>query len=222
LALADIESCAQFLVHDPSIDDDYTEFFLGNNIAPSGYAWSFPKGEKLANIGLGIQGSRSKPGEAVRLLRQLMKSRFPNGKIVEMVVGGDPCSGPIKSATANGVMLVGDAAHQTDPLTGGGILNAMRAGVIAGDVAAKAASAGDFSRKGLSEYESRWREDIGKTIERSFQFKEFFVKLTDKDINQLIGSLAKEDISKMDLGGMLRVLFRLNPRLLWSLKSLII
>jgi digeranylgeranylglycerophospholipid reductase len=222
LALADIESCAQFLVHDPSIDNDYTEFFLGNSIAPSGYAWSFPKGEKLANIGLGIQGSRSKPGEAVRLLRQLMKSRFPNGKIVEMVVGGDPCSGPIESATADGVMLVGDAAHQTDPLTGGGILNAMRAGVIAGDVAAKAASAGDFSRKGLSEYESRWREDIGKTIERSFQFKEFFVKLTDKDINQLIGSLAKEDISKMDLGGMLRVLFRLNPRLLWSLKSLII
>ncbi len=222
LALADIESCAQFLVHDPSIDDDYTEFFLGNSIAPSGYAWSFPKGEKLANIGLGIQGSRSKPGEAVRLLHQLMKSRFPNGKIVEMVVGGDPCSGPIESATADGVMLVGDAAHQTDPLTGGGILNAMRAGVIAGDVAAKASSAGDFSRKGLSEYESRWREDIGKTIERSFQFKEFFVKLTDKDINQLIGSLAKEDISKMDLGGMLRVLFRLNPRLLWSLKSLII
>lgn len=222
LALQDIESCAQFLVHDPSIDEDYTEFFLGNSIAPSGYAWSFPKGEKLANIGLGIQGSKSKPGEAVRLLQQLMKTRFPNGRIVEMVVGGDPCSGPIDSATADGVMLVGDAAHQTDPLTGGGILNAMRAGVIAGDVAAKATSAGNFSRKGLSEYETRWKEDIGKTIERSFQFKEFFVKLTDKDINQLIGSLAKEDISKMDLPGMLRVLFRLNPRLLWSLKSLII
>ena len=73
LKLQDIESCAQFLVHDASIDDEYTEFFLGNSIAPSGYAWSFPKGEKLANIGLGIQGSRSKPGEAMRLLRQFMK-----------------------------------------------------------------------------------------------------------------------------------------------------
>ena len=52
LKLQDIESCAQFLVHDASIDEEYTEFFLGNNIAPSGYAWSFPKGEKLANIGL--------------------------------------------------------------------------------------------------------------------------------------------------------------------------
>ena len=139
-----------------------------------------------------------------------------------MVVGGDPCSGPINSAIADGVMLVGDAARQTDPLTGGGILNAMKAGAISGEVAAKAISAGDLTRKGLQEYEARWKEDIGKTLARSFQLKEFFVKLTDKDINQLIGSLAKEDIAKMDLGGMLRVLFRLNPKLLWSLKSLII
>lgn len=222
LQLQDIESCAQFLVHDASIDSEYTEFFLGNGIAPSGYAWSFPKGEKLANIGLGMQGSRSKPGEAVRLLKELMKTRFPNGKVVEMVVGGDPCSGPIDSAIADGVMLVGDAAHQTDPLTGGGILNAMQAGIIAGEVAAKAISAGNVRREALKEYEDRWREDIGKTIARSFQLKEFFVKLTDKDLNQLIGSLAKEDITKMDLPGMLRVLFRLNPKLLWGLRSLII
>jgi digeranylgeranylglycerophospholipid reductase len=222
LKLQDIESCAQFLVHDASIDDEYTEFFLGNNIAPSGYAWSFPKGEKLANIGLGIQGSRSSPGEAMQRLRQFMKSRFPNGKVVEMVVGGDPCSNPIDSAIADGVMLVGDAAHQTDPLTGGGILNAMEAGIIAGEVAAKAITAGNVSRQGLKEYEDRWREDIGKTIAKSFQLKEFFVELNDKDLNQLIGSLAKEDITKMDLPGMLRVLFRLNPKLLWGLKNLII
>ncbi len=222
LKLQDIESCAQFLVHDASIDDEYTEFFLGNGIAPSGYAWSFPKGENLANIGLGIQGSRSKPGEAVRLLRQFMKSRFPSGKVVEMVVGGDPCSGPVDCAIADGMMLVGDAAHQTDPLTGGGILNAMQAGIIAGEVAAKAITAGNVSRARLKEYEDRWREDIGKTLVKSLQLKEFFVKLEDKDLNQLIGSLAKEDITKMDLPGMLRVLFRLNPRLLWGLKSLII
>jgi digeranylgeranylglycerophospholipid reductase len=222
LKLDDIESCAQFLVHDTSIDDEYTEFFLGNSIAPSGYAWSFPKGENLANIGLGIQGSRSSPGEAMRLLRQFMRSRFPNGKVVEMVVGGDPCSGPVDCAIADGVMLVGDAAHQTDPLTGGGILNAMQAGIIAGEVAAKAISAGDVSRAGLQEYEDRWREAIGKIIARSFELKEFFVKLTDKDMNQLIDSLAKEDISKMDLPAMLRVLFRLNPKLLWGLRSLII
>jgi digeranylgeranylglycerophospholipid reductase len=222
LPLKDIETCAQFLVSDPKIDDQYTEFFLGNTIAPAGYAWSFPKGEKLANVGLGILGSRSKPGEATRLLCAFMKSHFPNGKVVEMVVGGDPCSGPIESTTADGVMLVGDAARQTDPLTGGGILNAMQAGIIAGEVAAKALAAGDLSKAGLKEYEDRWRADIGRHLARSYEFKEFFVKLSDKDLNQLIGSLSKEDISKMDLRGMLRVLFKLNPKLLWELRHLVV
>jgi digeranylgeranylglycerophospholipid reductase len=222
LSLKDIETCAQFLVSDPSIDDQYCEFFLGNEIAPAGYVWSFPKGDKLANVGLGILGSKAKPGDAIRLLQQFVKSYFPNGKVVEMVVGGDPCSGPIESTTADGVMLVGDAARQTDPLTGGGILNAMEAGIIASEVAAKALAAGDVSRAGLKEYEDRWRATIGRHISRSFEYKEFFVKLTDKDLNQLIGSLKGEDISKMDLRGMLRVLFKLNPKLLWELKHLVV
>jgi digeranylgeranylglycerophospholipid reductase len=222
LKLEDIESCAQFLVSDPSIDDEYTEFFMGNAIAPSGYAWSFPKGEKLANIGLGIQGSRSKPGEATRLLHEFMKSHFPNGKVLEMVVGGDPCSGIIKSTTSDGVMLVGDAARQTDPFTGGGILNAMEAGTIAGEVAAKAIAAGDVSRAGFKEYEDRWRGGFGRQLAHSLELKEFFVKLNDRDLNLLIGSLAKEDISKMDLPAMLRVLFRLNPKLLWDLRHLVV
>ncbi len=218
----DIETCAQFLVQDPAIDDQYTEFFLGNSIAPSGYAWAFPKGENLANVGLGILGSKSKPGAAVQFLSTFMNLHFPNGKILEMVVGGDPCAGPIESSTSDGVMLVGDAAHQTDPLTGGGILTAMQAGIIAGEVAAKALESGDVSRSGLKEYEDRWRADIGQHLSRSYDFKEFFIKLTDKDLNQLIGSLTKEDISKMDLRGMLRVLFRLNPKLLWELRHLVI
>ncbi|VVB70750.1 Digeranylgeranylglycerophospholipid reductase [uncultured archaeon] len=222
LKLKDIESCAQFLASDPSVDDQYCEFFLGNSIAPAGYVWSFPKGEKLANVGLGIMGTKSKPGEATRLLKQFMKSRFPNGKVLEMVVGGDPCSGPIESATADGVMLVGDAARQTDPFTGGGILTAMQAGIIAGDVAAKALQAGNVRREGLKEYEDRWREEIGVHLARSFEFKEFFVKLTDKDLNQLLGSLKREDMTKMDLRAMLRVLFRLNPKLLWELKHLVV
>lgn len=218
----DIHCCAQFLVQDKSIDDEYCEFFFGNELAPSGYVWAFPKGEKLANVGIGVQGSKSGSGEPVRLLKKFMKSRFPNGKVVEMVSGGDPSSGLIESAISDGVMLVGDAAHQTDPLTGGGILNAMKAGIIAGEVAAKAVSAGDFRKEGLKDYENRWRADLGRHIARSYEYKEFFVKLSDNDFNQLFSSLKNEDISNMDLRGVLRVLFKLNPKLLWELRHLVV
>jgi len=217
----DIEVCAQFLLYDKGIDDEYCEFFLGNELAPGGYVWSFPKGEHLANVGLGVIGSRSEPGAPVKLLRRFVERRMPEARIVEMVVGGVPVSGPIERTIADGVMLVGDAARQSDPITGGGILNAMQAGMIAGEVVADAVSSGDTGVEGLMAYEKRWRESIGKQIARHLDLKEFFIRLSDDDLNKLMHSIQSEDVSKMDLRGMLRVLIRLNPKMLWELRHLV-
>jgi digeranylgeranylglycerophospholipid reductase len=216
----DIEVCAQFLVQDQGIDDEHCEFYLGNDIAPGGYVWAFPKGEKLANVGIGLQGSRSGPGAPMRLLREFLKKSMPQGKIVEIMVGGVPVSGPIESTTSDGVMLIGDAARQSDPITGGGIINGMKAGIMAGEVAADAISEGDTSRASLGPYEDMWRETIGKQISRNYDLKEFFVNLSDNDLNDLVCSLEGEDTSQMDLKTLLKVLFKLNPKLLWKLKDL--
>lgn len=217
----DLMVCAQFLVRDLGIDDDYCEFFFGKNLAPGGYLWIFPKGKKLANVGIGVQGSQSSAGAPLRLLNRFLNVKMPKAKILQMVAGGIPTSGLMKTTTSDGVMLVGDAAHQTDPLTGGGILNAMRAGIIAGEVAAESISAGDVSKAGLKEYEKRWRTCMGKGIERGYDAKKFFLKLTDQDLDRLAESLQGEDISRMDTSGVLKVLLRLNPKILWNLRHLL-
>jgi digeranylgeranylglycerophospholipid reductase len=216
----DIMVCAQFQVHDPSIDDDYCEFLFGNCIAPGGYLWIFPKGRKFANVGIGMQGARSGPGEPLRLLKEFLRKRMPKARILGMVAGGIPTSGPMKTTTSDGIMLVGDAACQSDPLTGGGIINAMKAGIIAGEVASKAISASDVSRAGLGEYETRWRGEIGKQIQKSYNAKNIFLKLSDEDMNQLATSLQGVDLSRLSAMDLLKVLLRLNPRLFWSLKGL--
>ncbi|TRZ68609.1 MAG: NAD(P)/FAD-dependent oxidoreductase [Methanothrix sp.] len=216
----DIEVGAQFLVQDVKIDGEYCEFFLGNDIAPGGYIWAFPKGKNLANLGIGIQGSRSDPGMALRLLQRFLKERMPQAKILEMIAGGVPVSGPIESTTSNGVMLVGDAARQSDPITGGGIINAMRAGVMAGEVAAELVPQGDLSREALKIYEDRWRDTIGKQIGRNCSVKELFVTLTDSDLNGLVHSLEGEDVANLELKDLLKLLTKQNPRLLWKLRHL--
>ncbi len=217
----DIEVGAQFLVQDVKIDGEYCEFFLGNEIAPGGYIWAFPKGKNLANLGIGIQGSRSDPGMALRLLQRFLKEHMPQAKILEMMAGGVPVSGPIESTTSDGVMLVGDAARQSDPITGGGIINAMRTGVMAGEVAAELVPQGDLSREALKIYEDRWRDTIGKRIGRNYSVKELFVTLTDSDLNGLVHSLEGEDVSNLELKDLLRLLAKQNPRLLWKLRHLI-
>jgi digeranylgeranylglycerophospholipid reductase len=215
----DIETCAQFLV--TNIDPgEYSVFYIGEKYSAGGYVWIFPKGGYTANVGIGILGSKSGNIRAISLLHNFIETHIPHGKIVELVVGGVPVSGPIEKTSADGLMLVGDAARQSDPLTGGGITNAMDAGKIAGEVCIKAKEKGDYSVKTLKEYENRWRATIGKEISRSLKVKNLLIKFNDEQLNQLAHSLDGVDASTMELPKLLAVLFKKNPKLLWELRSL--
>jgi len=219
LAPSEIETCAQFLLKGVR-NDDHSEFYLSNKLAPGGYAWVFPKGDGMANVGIGVLGSRSEGGMPIELLSRFVNDKFPSAKVVEVIVGGVPVCGPIERTIADGLMLVGDAARQSDPLTGGGILNALDVGVIAGEVAAGSLEEGDVSREALGEYEKRWREKIGVSLERSLVVKERLVQLSDEDLNTLAHSIKDRNISKMGLFGMVSLLFKTNPKLLWSFRKL--
>lgn len=71
-------------------------------------------------------------------------------------------------------MLVGDAGHQVDPLTGGGIINAMAAGRLAAEVAASAMEAGDTSARGLARYENEFERLTGRNLKRNYRLRERF------------------------------------------------
>jgi len=116
--------------------------------------------------------------------------------------------------------VVGDAARQVNALTGGGIDSAMRAGNIAGEVAAKAVAEGDTSEKRLSEYEKRWRELMGKRLERYLKAKNVLVSLTDDDLDRLAKALSEVKFDRISLTGMLKVLIKAHPKLFWKLKGL--
>jgi len=75
LKLSDIETCAQFLVAGIDVDQNFCQFYLGNEIAPAGYIWIFPKGKNQANVGIGILGSKSgkKRAEALLKFEQMME-----------------------------------------------------------------------------------------------------------------------------------------------------
>lgn len=182
LRLHDVEACAQFLISNIDVDEKYYEIYLGNKIAPGGYAWVFPKGGRRANVGVGILASRA--GGAIDYLKKFAKKKFPDGKITGRVIGGVPVSAPVERTVCDGLVLVGDAARQTDPLSGGGIANAMLAGKMAGEVCASAIKNGNVSAAALGEYEKMWRETMGKKNERLYRVKELFVSLGDGDINE--------------------------------------
>ncbi len=214
--LREIMSSAQYLMTNINIEPNITVFYLGNTVAPEGYLWVFPKGDRMANVGIGISGRKSGDGHrAIDYLDTFVKAHFPEGKIIESIVAGVSVCRPLESTVADGLIIVGDAARVVDPLTGGGIYNAMFTGKLAAETAVKCLKSGDVSKKALMEYDQAWRASkMGKTIERNYKVKEYLIRQPDEKLNSLIRSVKEIDLAEMSTFNLIRELVRRNPRIL--------
>ena len=183
--MKDMESAVQYSVSNVDIEPNKMIMYIGMNHAPGGYIWVFPKGKKFANIGIGISGKYSKHKSAQKYLDEFMDREYPDAAILTTMCGGVPCAKPMEKPVANGIMLVGDAAHQINPMTGGGIVAGMKGGWIAGQVAAEAIQNNDYSENGLIAYPKRMRKDFGKNHERFYKIKEATEKLTNEELDSI-------------------------------------
>ncbi|MEJ2537833.1 MAG: NAD(P)/FAD-dependent oxidoreductase, partial [Calditrichia bacterium] len=177
--LKDMETCVQYTLADIEIDSDTCDFYFAKDFAPSGYAWVFPKGDRTANVGLGISGNFAREKTPDEYLDIFLERYFPHSSIISKTVGGVPADKTLKEIVANGFMIVGDAAHQTNPISGGGIISGMIAGKLAGEIAAKAIRAGDYSKKSLLPYAREWHKRVGKSHQRYYHLKEALIKFED-------------------------------------------
>ena len=220
--LRELMSCAQYLLTDIEIDPATTVFYLGNSVAPEGYAWVFPKGKRTANVGIGISSRRSRDGNRARdYLDRFVAEHFPDGKTIEYIVGGVSVCRPLSSTVSDGLMIVGDAARVSDPITGGGIFNAMHTGRLAAGVASTCISAGDCSAAALLPYDRAWRHaKMGKTLERNYRIKEYFITLSDDKLNAIVHSMSRMNLKDFSVIALVKELLRHNPRLLLELKGL--
>ena len=209
-----IETCAQMTVVHPVIDRQFCDFCFGQKVAPGGYAWIFPKGEGMANVGIGLSGDYAKGRSPLSYLNEFVEKRFPGAAILTVVAGGVPIDKPVKRMVTNGFMLAGDAARQSNPMTGGGIIDAMGAGRLAGQVAVRAIREGDVSQKRLEEYEREWDELSGKNHRRFYRLKEAVHKLSDKTLNETAAKMLKLPLEERTLLAIFKSVLVKQPKLI--------
>ncbi len=222
IPMRELATCAQYLLTGVDIDPHATVFYIGNEIAPEGYIWVFPKGERSANVGIGVTPRKCGPGKRPRdFLDSFVSSRFPQGKPIEFIVGGVPICEPLPTTVSGGLLIVGDAARVSDPLTGGGIYNAMYTGKLAAEVAADCIAKGDCGASALQQYDDTWRSSrMGKSLRRNYKIKEFFITLSDKKLNALVQSISKINLKEFSTLSLVKELIARNPKLLIDLKAL--
>ncbi|MHB8625813.1 MAG: NAD(P)/FAD-dependent oxidoreductase [Aggregatilineales bacterium] len=136
-------------------------------------------------------------------------------------IGGSPATGALKKMVTNGVMAVGDAAHQADPLTAGGINLSMIGADLASQVAVKALNKSDVSAKTLSEYERLWRDRFGRMHAALYQVRKLLSKLENDRLAALIRTASMLDIEHMSLGELFMGVMKNHPCLLVEARTLV-
>jgi len=146
---------------------EFTHVYFHKDIY-GGYGWLFPKGNE-ANVGLGRKKKNGNDVSLKKLLEQFIGRLVEEGKIFPKVLkwfGGWIPAEPVRRVVKGNVLLVGDAAGHTHPITGAGIAPALISGRKAGEWAVKAIEAKDLAL--LSKYENDWRDSYGEAIDRAY------------------------------------------------------
>jgi len=164
--------------------EDMVEVYFGWDLAPGFFAWAVPAEPDRSRVGLAVP-----PGEnPQRFLDRLLTDRFPSNRVLSRASGFIP-SRPVDRSIDDRLILVGDAAGQVKPLTGGGLYFGGLCAAIAGRVAAGAALSGRTDRAGLTKYEVRWRAALGTEIRFGLAGREALLPLDDDGIDEIFARL---------------------------------
>jgi digeranylgeranylglycerophospholipid reductase len=184
-----LHSCAQYLMSGIDGPQDQVRFWVGQEISPGGYVWAFPKGRDTANVGLGILGSLAGKKKPSEYLDQFIAGHFPKARVMESMCGGTPALEEGHPMVTGNLLLAGDAARLTDPLSGAGIAIAMASGQLAGKQVSEFLR--KRSREPLHDYPGLWWSGPWKDIRYHAKVRRAFLKLSDDDMNRIARMLVK-------------------------------
>ncbi|MBA7469862.1 hypothetical protein ES707_05136 [subsurface metagenome] len=189
--VGDFVAGAQAEVETTGVDE--VEVYFGQEIAPGFFAWLVPTVANKARVGL---LSRRNPGH---YLRKLMSSLLAQGKIVSAEVklnhGGIPLK-PLPRTYGDRLVVVGDAAGQVKPTTGGGIYYGLLCADIAADNLHRALGSDALTAKSLAGYERQWQKKLGGELKKGYWARKFYERLNDRQIDRMFDIIKSSGIDE--------------------------
>ncbi len=192
----------------PMDRQDLFRIRIGHKYAPGFFSWEIPCGD-FTRVGLCTSWSEGPPYER---LKALVKDCYPGASPIAKHCGKIPLGGR-RSVHGDRCLLIGDAASQVKPVSGGGLYPAFRAAPILADVLSSALDSGDLSSRSLSRYAKSCRKEFGKSLDRAYMIRRMYLRMDDDDFSRCGAYSAREDVRKvldeMDLDDPGKVIGRL-------------
>jgi geranylgeranyl reductase family protein len=217
---------AQYLLDmgEDIFDTDHVHLYANSQISP-GFLWIIPVSKSIVRIGLFANMDYNGLN---RVLKDFMQSdnSYKNASILKKYQGFIPVYDSKKDIVKDRTILLGDAASQVKPTTGGGLMIGFECAKMAANTVSKALQIEDHNI--LHEYENGFKKRFKGELKVQLEVQKIFESLTDEDLDQMFLKLkegnAEELISKygdMDTQSTLikemiknRLLFSIVPRLL--------
>lgn len=215
------------------LEPDFVKIFLGGDIAPGFFAWIIPTNDSGTNCRVGLCIDPSAPLSIQYYFSQLFKKKYggrflDKAKVVKKIGGKIPL-GPLEKTADSNIMLVGDAAGQVKPTSGGGIYSGLLCGKYCTSVAIEALQKQDYSIDFLKKYHKLWFSDIGRELSMGMMLRNVYKRLSDKQFDKYIEKFQKPKIlDTIDRYGdidypskLIRPMLKHIPSLLTLLPSLV-
>lgn len=204
----------------PRADEENVQILVGRSVAPGWFAWVIPLGEGRVRLGVGTSNG-VKPVECLRRVFQTYAQQLEGWQPTRWTGGTIPLWSRRKIVQDN-VMLVGDAAGQVKPTSGGGIYPSLVSARLAADVARAALAHDDLTERALQAYPRAWDKTFGREFQRGEDLRRVYTSLEDRDFDRLLRIFGRKPLLKlinrygdMDFpGGLFQRLTKLAP-VLW-------
>lgn len=188
-------------VKNTNLDPNFVEIFVGENVAPGFFAWIIPtKGDgSEARIGLCISEGSSYPPRYYfsNFFKNKHSSPYLKNVDITKKIGGSVPLGPLKKTYASNMLLVGDAAAQVKPSSGGGIYTGLLCARHCSSVVLEALHKNDFTVSFLKKYQKLWSGDIGRELNIGMKLRGIFRSLNDRQMDKYIMKFQNPEITEI-------------------------
>lgn len=178
------------------LDENGVEMWLGEDRAPGFFTYIIPTGPNRGKVEAGVWNA---PHPAKHYFERMFEDpisahHLQDGE-TEFTISATIPFGPADETVRDRIALVGDAAGQAKPTTGGGIYTGLVCAEILAEELSQALDEDDLSQERLQAYHDRWSSTIGRELKIGMRLRHAFLQLDDAAIDDIWQRLTKPEIT---------------------------
>ena len=170
--------------------DEYVDTYLTNDILP-GFLWVIPLGNNQFRVGLFSNHTHKQQND---MLNDFLNQNFEY-EIIEKYKGFIPIFNEKNLLVKGHAVLIGDAAGQVKPTSGGGLLIGFDACEMASRHVANAVENDDISL--LRDYQKEFHKKYHKEFSYQFKVQRTLGLLSDEDLDYFFMKLRQNDCERI-------------------------